>query len=139
MVACCAEKTYAATTIADVVCRASVSRTTFYKLFEDKRDCFDAAVDSVHRGAAATRPPPHSPARPARRGDPPGAAAVLELMAAEPALAQLADAATWSASTPRGRALPGPPDPGAGSALGRAGEPRRAAPSPASPSAAPSC
>ena len=44
IVSCCAEKTYAETTIADIVARACVSRTTFYKLFSDKRDCFDAAV-----------------------------------------------------------------------------------------------
>lgn len=43
---CCAEKTYAGTTIADIVSRAGVSRRTFYKLFANKRDCFEAAVDS---------------------------------------------------------------------------------------------
>src|SRR6266498_5249021 len=35
-----AEKGYAATTVADVIGRAGVSRTTFYEQFKDKEDCF---------------------------------------------------------------------------------------------------
>jgi len=35
-----AEKGYAATTVADVIGRAGVSRTTFYQQFKDKEDCF---------------------------------------------------------------------------------------------------
>jgi AcrR family transcriptional regulator len=86
MVACCAEKTYAETTIADVVSRASVSRTTFYKLFNDKRDCFDAAVtqciDRIAATMAAAVSSFDSPAEATRRGT----IAVLELLAAEPEL-----------------------------------------------------
>ena len=41
----CAAKSFAATTIADIVGRASISRATFYKHFTGKRECFDAAVD----------------------------------------------------------------------------------------------
>jgi AcrR family transcriptional regulator len=86
MIACCAEKTYAGTTIADLVRRGSVSRTTFYKLFTDKRDCFDAAVtlcierlaETLARGASGC----DSPAEATRRGT----AAGLELLAAEPQL-----------------------------------------------------
>ncbi|MDQ3850823.1 MAG: TetR/AcrR family transcriptional regulator [Actinomycetota bacterium] len=40
-----AAKGYAATTIADVVGRARVSRRTFYEQFADKEDCFLAAYD----------------------------------------------------------------------------------------------
>jgi AcrR family transcriptional regulator len=40
-----AEKGYAATTVADIVDRASVSRTTFYEQFPDKEACFLAAFD----------------------------------------------------------------------------------------------
>jgi AcrR family transcriptional regulator len=40
-----AEKGYAATTVADVVGRAGVSRKTFYEHFDDKLDCFLAAYD----------------------------------------------------------------------------------------------
>jgi AcrR family transcriptional regulator len=87
MVACCAEKTYAGTTIADVVDRAAVSRTTFYKLFNDKRDCFDAAVtqciDRIAATLAAAASGYDSPAEATRRG----VVALLELLAAEPQLA----------------------------------------------------
>lgn len=41
-----AEKGYAATTIADVVSRAQVSRRTFYEHFDDKDACFLAAYDA---------------------------------------------------------------------------------------------
>lgn len=89
MIASVAEKTYTATTISDIVSRASISRTTFYKRFDDKRSCFDAAllhcVEALQRTAlAAIRP-----------GDPPAeaihnaTAATLEFLAAEPGLAQL--------------------------------------------------
>jgi len=87
MVACCAEKTYAGTTIADVVLRAAVSRTTFYRLFDDKRECFDAAVAQCIGRIAATLTAAaadcDSPAEATRRG----AAAMLDLLAAEPELA----------------------------------------------------
>ncbi len=87
MVACCAEKTYAATTIADVVSAAAVSRTTFYKLFNGKRDCFDAAVAKCIDRIAATMTAATSghgaPAEATRSG----AVALLELLAAEPELA----------------------------------------------------
>jgi AcrR family transcriptional regulator len=40
-----AEKGYVATTVADVVERASVSRSTFYEQFPDKESCFLAAFN----------------------------------------------------------------------------------------------
>jgi AcrR family transcriptional regulator len=40
-----AVKGYAATTVADVVARAGVSRKTFYEHFRDKEECFLAAFD----------------------------------------------------------------------------------------------
>jgi AcrR family transcriptional regulator len=40
-----AEKGYSATTVADIVERANVSRTTFYQQFQDKEECFLAAFD----------------------------------------------------------------------------------------------
>lgn len=46
-----AEKGYAATTVADIVARAGVSRRTFYEQFADKETCFleayDAGIDYV--------------------------------------------------------------------------------------------
>jgi AcrR family transcriptional regulator len=87
MVACCAEKTYAGTTIADLVSRGTVSRTTFYKLFTDKRDCFDAAVTLCIERIAATLAGAATghecPAEVTRRATVAG----LELLAAEPGLA----------------------------------------------------
>jgi AcrR family transcriptional regulator len=38
-------KGYKATSVADVIAEADVSRTTFYKHFEDKHECFLAAYD----------------------------------------------------------------------------------------------
>jgi AcrR family transcriptional regulator len=89
MVSSGAEKTYPATTISDIVSRASISRTTFYKRFSGKRDCFDAALDScieetwaVASETCSASDPPSVTVRKA-------SAAMLELMAAKPALAQL--------------------------------------------------
>lgn len=39
-----AEKGYVSTTVADILRRAGVSRTTFYRMFKDKQDCFLAAL-----------------------------------------------------------------------------------------------
>ena len=54
MIASVAEKTYAGTTISDIVSRAAVSRTTFYKRFGDKRACFDAALEQVRERTVFT-------------------------------------------------------------------------------------
>jgi AcrR family transcriptional regulator len=85
----CAEKTYTATTIADIVSRASISRTTFYKRFADKRECFDAALDCCAEELWAAAASSHSSADPPPDAVRKAAAAVLGLMAAKPALAQL--------------------------------------------------
>jgi AcrR family transcriptional regulator len=89
MVECCAEKTYAATTIADIVSQASISRTTFYKRFAGKRECFDAALDwciDEMRAAATDSCLSSDPPSTAVRK---GAAATLDLMTSNPALTQL--------------------------------------------------
>jgi AcrR family transcriptional regulator len=89
MVESCAEKTYAATTITDIVARAHISRTTFYKHFEDKRACFDAAIDycigSLQEVAGTAHSPTDEPGDAARKA----ATAVVEALAAKPGLAQL--------------------------------------------------
>lgn len=89
MIASCAEKTYSETTISDVVRGASISRTTFYKRFPDKRACFDAALDYgvevVSTAAAGARADDDSPAQAVRKA----AAAVLELIASRPELARM--------------------------------------------------
>jgi AcrR family transcriptional regulator len=89
MVDSCAEKTYPATTIADIVRRASISRTTFYKRFADKRQCFDAAIDAcveeLREAAVAAHFPTDQPTDSMRKAT----VAMLGLMAAKPGLAQL--------------------------------------------------
>jgi AcrR family transcriptional regulator len=47
MVRVVAEKGYEDVTVADVVGRAGVSRTTFYELFENKEECLFAAYERV--------------------------------------------------------------------------------------------
>ncbi len=89
IVASCAEKTYAGTTITDIVSGARISRTTFYKHFADKRACFDAAVDycvEALRGVAGSA---HSSSEPAGTATRKAATAVLDALAAQPGLAQL--------------------------------------------------
>lgn len=48
-----AERGYAATTVADIVARANVSRRTFYQFFTDRDDCFAAAYDEAVRYVVA--------------------------------------------------------------------------------------
>lgn len=85
----CREKTYAATTITDIVAGARISRTTFYKHFDDKRACFDSALDyclgELEEAAAAAHGPTDAPADAARKA----ATAVLETLSARPGLAQI--------------------------------------------------
>jgi AcrR family transcriptional regulator len=89
MISSCGEKTYATTTIADIVKRACISRTTFYKRFPDKRACFDAAltacIDELRAAAADSQPPAASAFDAVRRA----MAATLGLMATRPGMAQL--------------------------------------------------
>ncbi len=47
IVATVAEKGYEATTVADLVKLSGVSRSAFYRHFEDKQACFLAAVEAV--------------------------------------------------------------------------------------------
>jgi AcrR family transcriptional regulator len=85
-----AEKGYAATTIADLTGKAGISRTTFYELFEDKEACFLAAYDVAadvlaRRVEAAFESQGAWPERVRA-----GLEALLESLAAEPAVARLA-------------------------------------------------
>jgi AcrR family transcriptional regulator len=89
MIDSCAEKTYAATTITDIVSRARISRTTFYKQFDDKRACFDAAIahciEQLQEVAASAHDHEDAPADAVRKG----ASAVIQALAERPGLAQL--------------------------------------------------
>jgi AcrR family transcriptional regulator len=53
MLRCVADLGYATTTVADVVARAAVSRSTFYAQFADKETCFVAAYDYAMQHALA--------------------------------------------------------------------------------------
>ncbi|MBS1880499.1 MAG: TetR/AcrR family transcriptional regulator [Actinobacteria bacterium] len=89
MVASCAERTYAATTIGDLVSRAHISRTTFYREFDDKLACFEAALDyciEELRIAAVTACAASEPGTAALRN---ATSAVLEALAERPQLAHL--------------------------------------------------
>lgn len=89
MIESCAEKTFTATTISDVVARARISRTTFYKHFEDKRACFDAAlhhcVETLREIADGAHGPDDSPVDATRKAT----IAVIDELAQRPGLAQL--------------------------------------------------
>lgn len=89
MIECSAEKTYAATTIGDIVARARISRTTFYKHFDDKRACFDAAVERCIEELQQVAAAAHSPEDPAPDAARKAATGVVEALAARPGLAQL--------------------------------------------------
>lgn len=84
-----ARRGYAATSVADVLSTAGVSRRTFYEQFADKEDCFLAAYDAfagvcLTRAGAAYRaaPEPHEALAH-------GLAALLAALAAEPDFARL--------------------------------------------------
>lgn len=85
----CAEKSFSATTIADVVGKASISRATFYKHFANKRECFDAAVEGfvgeLKEAAIDAQSSAESRPEAIRRA----IGAVLERLAAKPAYAKL--------------------------------------------------
>jgi AcrR family transcriptional regulator len=89
MVVSCAEKTFNGATITDIVAHASISRTTFYKHFEDKRACFDATVDACIEEIRGVARQAHSPADPPVEAVPKAITAMLARMAAKPAVAQL--------------------------------------------------
>lgn len=85
-----AEKGYPATTVADVVERAGVSRRTFYEQFSDKEDCFLAAYDVglavvMGRIREAVEVDPTAAWRDQARS---GVEAFLALLASEPAFAR---------------------------------------------------
>lgn len=85
-----AERSYPATTVADVVARAAVSRTTFYAQFRDKEACFLAAYGYARRHIEAELEDATAglsdqmPWRVRLAGE---VAAYLEALASEPALA----------------------------------------------------
>lgn len=81
---------YLAVSVADVIAEAGASRTTFYKHFENKEDCFLAAVDTIAERIAAEARAGCEEERPFVERARSGLAAVAELLATEPELARVA-------------------------------------------------
>ncbi|MET0557227.1 MAG: TetR/AcrR family transcriptional regulator [Solirubrobacterales bacterium] len=84
-----AEKGFAATTVDDVVRRASMSATTFYAHFEGKRDLMTAAIDSAAAQMLAAVQPAVRRAPDWPRSIRAGFAALFSFLASRPALARL--------------------------------------------------
>ncbi|HEX5763854.1 MAG TPA: TetR/AcrR family transcriptional regulator [Solirubrobacterales bacterium] len=86
----CARKGFGATTISDIVGPAGVSRATFYELFEDKEDCFQAAMELSLADAMERVVGAFSPEKPWTTLVRDSAAAFLDLLASRPAFARMA-------------------------------------------------
>lgn len=90
MVRVVGRKGYKATSVADAIEEANVSRTTFYKHFEDKHECFLAAYDMVVErvlGEVIDNCDPGAPWLERMRA---GLATVVEMFALDPELARTA-------------------------------------------------
>jgi AcrR family transcriptional regulator len=103
MVATVAEKGYDATTVAALVKLSGVSRSAFYKHFDDKQACFLAAVEAIvdptleRLGADESNPPGIERARGAFRS-------LIELIVSQPAAAKMCIVEIYAAG-PEGAAL----------------------------------
>ena len=91
MIRVTSDKGYEPTTVADVIEAVGVSRTTFYKLFKDKGDCFLASYDAVvnvlvHHFQAAYS----GPDRPWPQRVHAGLAALVEILSREAPIARMA-------------------------------------------------
>jgi AcrR family transcriptional regulator len=86
----CAKKGYGATTIADIVEPAGVSRATFYELFRDKEDCFHAAMELSLADAMGRIVEVYSPDKPWATMVRDAAASFLDLLASRPTFARMA-------------------------------------------------
>jgi len=90
MVQVVGRKGYRETSVADVIEEADVSRTTFYKHFEDKHECFLAAYDLVIERVFSQVIAKCDPEQPWLDRMRIGLAAVVELFALDPELARTA-------------------------------------------------
>jgi AcrR family transcriptional regulator len=90
MVRVVGRKGYKATSVADTIAEADVSRSTFYKHFEDKHECFLAAYNLVVErvlGEVVANCDPDAPWLERMRA---GLATVVEMFALDPELARTA-------------------------------------------------
>ncbi len=91
------EKGYVATTVADVLQAAGVSRETFYQQFSSKQDCFMSAFEIAMQIALAesSRPVPSDVPPLERFSD--GVRVYLDTLASQPAFARLFLIEVWAA------------------------------------------
>jgi AcrR family transcriptional regulator len=90
MVRVVGRKGYKPTSVEDVIVEAGVSRTTFYKHFEDKRECFLAAYDMLTERILAEVIERCDAGLPWVERVRAGLATLVEMFALEPALARTA-------------------------------------------------
>jgi AcrR family transcriptional regulator len=90
IVECCAAKGYEATTVDDVCAAAGVSRESFDRVFASKDECLGAAMESAVEEAWRALEGVFAPDKRWADGLRDGAVALLGMLAARPALAQLA-------------------------------------------------
>jgi AcrR family transcriptional regulator len=88
MIRVAGSKGYAAASVADVVTEAGASRTTFYKHFADKEECFLAAHELAVERILAVAEAGCEGVRSWRERATGGLAAAVELLAADPPLAR---------------------------------------------------
>jgi AcrR family transcriptional regulator len=86
----CAERGYAATSVKEVLARAGVSRQSFEQNFTDKADCGMAAVNQMLADITAAASVAYAPEYTEWERILRGVRALLELMAARPSFATLA-------------------------------------------------
>jgi AcrR family transcriptional regulator len=90
MAKACATKGFGATTIADIVEPAGVSRATFYELFKDKEDCLQASMELSLADAMGRIVEVYSPDKPWATMVRDATRTFLELLAARPDFARMA-------------------------------------------------
>jgi AcrR family transcriptional regulator len=100
MVAAVAENGYEATRVADVVKLSGVSRSAFYKHFEDKLDCFLATLDEIAKMAHAKLGERYDPELPWEERLRAVADGLLDLLLEQPAAARFCLVEVYAAGEP---------------------------------------
>jgi AcrR family transcriptional regulator len=90
MAEACAAKGYGATTVADIVELAGVSRATFYELFKDREDCLQASMELALADTMGRIVEVYSPDKPWATMVRDAAAAFLDQLATRPDFARMA-------------------------------------------------
>ncbi len=104
MIRVAGNKGYLAASVADVVIESGVSRTTFYKHFDNKRDCFLSAYDLAAKRIVGAGIDGCAAGQSWQECAVGGLAAIVELLDEEPALARVAVIESVAAGT-EGRRL----------------------------------